>query len=102
MVIYEVNADINRDIADDFAAWLAPHIDELLEIDGFTAAHWFEREDDHTDSTVAWTVQYHVTSMQALDDYLEHHAARLRGDGLDKFGDNFKTSRRVLSLRMSK
>ena len=38
--------------------------------------------------------QGHFTA--ALQDYFDQHAARLRGDGVARFGDNFRAPRRVL------
>ena len=44
MVIYEVNLTVDAEIADDYAAWLGPHIKEILEVDGFLSVEWFEVE----------------------------------------------------------
>eukprot|EP00947_MAST-08B_sp_MAST-8B-sp1_P005181 g5181.t1 len=42
--VYEVNADVDADVADDFKAWLRPHAQELLALDGFVEAEILERE----------------------------------------------------------
>jgi hypothetical protein len=36
--------------------------------------------------------------MAALQAYLDHHAAAMRGDGAARFGDRFRASRRVLRV----
>ena len=97
MVIYEVNLTVDVAIADAYAAWLAPHIDEVVAVDGFTSASWWIVETDGEDtSRVRWCVQYHVESRDALATYFRDHAERLRGDGLARFGGRFTASRRVL------
>lgn len=100
MVIYEVNLTVDAAIADDYATWLAPHIEEVLAVEGFTSADWWIVEPDGEDTAhVRWCVQYHVESRRALAAYFRNHAERLRGDGLARFGGQFAASRRVLLPR---
>ena len=100
MVIYEVNLTVDAEIADDYAAWLGPHIKEILEVDGFLSAEWFEVEADGEDY-VHWCVQYRVKDRTALETYFVEHADRLRGDGLERFGGRFTAERRILSRSAS-
>ena len=94
-MIYEVNLSVDPEVADSYAAWLGPHIEEVLAVPGFVAAEWWDVEAD-SDGRVRWCVQYRVESREALQAYFDEHAARLRGDGLDRFGGRFEASRRVL------
>lgn len=96
MIIYEVNLDIDRSIEADYATFMAHHIDEMLQFDGFEKAEWFEREGEGNEKIVCWTVQYHLRSMTELEHYFEHHAARMRSDGKNKFGNRFTANRRIL------
>lgn len=98
MLIYEVNLDVDRGVAGAYAAWLGPHIGEVLAVDGFASAEWWS-VDDAPAGRVLWCVQYRVQDRAALDAYLAHHAARLRGDGLTRFAGRFSASRRVLERR---
>ncbi len=100
MVIYEVNLTVDADIAEDYAAWLGPHISEILEIDGFLSAEWFEVESDEKDK-VRWSIQYRVKDRTSLETYFIDHAERLRGDGLDRFGGRFTAERRILKRSAS-
>lgn len=43
-VIYEVNCDVDEDVAEDFLCWLRPHVEELLELEGFESAEIMKRE----------------------------------------------------------
>ena len=99
MVIYEVNLAVDDDVAEAYAAWLAPHIDEVLAVPGFLSAEWFEVDVDDAGGRRQWVVQYRVESREALAEYFDTHAARLRGDGLERFGGRFEASRRVLIPR---
>lgn len=97
MVVYEVNLDVDAEIAEPFASWLEKHVREMLTIDGFIGAEWLARDPDRPDrARVAWTVWYRLTGRQALESYLARHADRMRADGLERFPGRFSASRRVL------
>jgi quinol monooxygenase YgiN len=99
MVIYEVNLAVQPDAAHDYAAWLDGHIREILRIDGFLSAEWFQ-VDDAGDAR-QWTVQYRLRDRRSLEDYLANHAARMRADGESRFGGRFTATRRVMDMRAS-
>lgn len=98
MVIYEVNLAVDPEVAGAYAAWLGPHIEEVLAVPGFVSAEWWDVE-AVPGGRVRWCVQYRVERREALQAYFEEHAARLRGDGLDRFGGRFEASRRILRPR---
>ncbi len=100
MTIYEVNLTVDAEVADDYAAWLGPHIKEILEIDGFLSAEWFDVESDDA-ARVRWCVQYRVASRTALETYFIEHAERMRGDGLKRFAGRFSAERRILKRSAS-
>ncbi len=97
-IVYEVNLEIDREVAEAFRGWLRPHIDEMLTIDGFVGARWYERDGVGGATRVHWTVHYELEDQASLDAYVAEHADRMRGDGLDSFGGRFTASRRVLRL----
>ncbi len=101
-VIYEVNLRVDRDIAADYAAWLEPHMAQMLEFEGFESATWLEREPEMEGDQGAWelwTIQYRVSTREHLERYLVEGAARMRGDGLERFSGRFEATRRVLRGR---
>jgi hypothetical protein len=98
MYIYEVNLTVDASIADDYAAWLAPHIRQILTFEGFIRANWFE-EDSDDPNVRRWVVHYYVQDRASLDSYFANHAAEMRRDGLERFPGKFTASRRVLELR---
>ena len=108
-VVYEVALSVDAAVAEAYAAWLGPHIDDVLAVPGFVSAEWWAVEPAGSPhdapeagglgERVEWVVQYRVESRAALDAYFDRHAAQLRGDGLDRFGGRFRASRRVLVAR---
>ena len=93
-VIYEVNLTVERVIADEFAGWLHPHIQAMVNLRGFMEAQWFEVTS--TSNTVEWCVQYRLESQEAYEHYITNEAPKMRGDGLQRFGDRFEATRRLL------
>lgn len=100
MTNYEVNLSVDSEVADDYAAWLGPHIKEILEIDGFLSAEWFEVEGEEA-GKMRWCIQYRVQNRTALETYFIEHAERMRGDGLERFGGRFTAERRILNRKVS-
>jgi hypothetical protein len=96
MTIYEVNLIINPDIADDYAVWLNDHIRQILAIDGFLSAEWFVVES--SGEALEWTVHYRLRDRASLERYFAEHAARMRADGINRFGDGFTATRRIMEL----
>ncbi len=94
-VIYEVNLDVDAAIADAFLAWLRDHVAAILTLPGFLDARTSTIENPPT-GRMLLCVHYRVRSRAALQDYFDHHAAAMRGDGSARFGDRFSASRRIL------
>ena len=96
MVIYEVNLAVDAVAADELAAWLAPHIQQMLTFEGFERAEWFDIEPERAETTIHWCIHYHVQSRDDLQRYFDEGAAQMRGDGVEKFGRYFRANRRIL------
>lgn len=96
-VVYEVNLDVDAGVIDAYRAWLQGHVAEILALPGFTGAEMFVVvEPGAAEGRVALCVRYLLRNATALDDYLANHAARMRADGLARFGGRFNASRRIL------
>jgi len=98
MVLYEVNLRVDAGIAEEFDAWLTPHVAEMLTFPGFEKARrWVRLDPPEAEApSVWWTVHYEVDSMASLQAYFDGPAARMRGDGLTRFGGRFDATRRIL------
>ena len=102
MLIYEVNLEVDDDINFKMAGWLPEHIDAILKNKGFQSAHWYfrkpEDEGAKPNNKTLWSIHYLVEDRESLDNYLNNHAAKMREEGIKKFGDKFSANRRVLNL----
>jgi hypothetical protein len=96
MLIYEVNLDVDAAVAEDFRKWLYHHMPEVVRLGGFLGSQLYLVE--KTPQIVKWSSHYHVSTQEVLDNYLAKHAPALRADGINKFGETFKASRRILQL----
>lgn len=92
--IYEVTFSIDEDLVEAFDDWLADHVAEMLELPGFADGEVYEIEGEHGIARRA--CQYFLDSDADLDQYLAESAATMRQEGIDRFGDNMQTSRRIL------
>ncbi|MDX1438785.1 MAG: DUF4286 family protein [Rubricoccaceae bacterium] len=95
MILYEVNLLVDAEIADDYAAWLGPHIKEILKLNGFLSAEWFEVETEDK-KHIHWCIHYRLKDRTSLETYFIEHADRMRGDGLNRFSGRFTADRRIL------
>ena len=98
-VIYAVDLEVDLDIATAYRAWLQAHMREILALPGFTGAQLLAvREPAPPAGRIGLCVQYRLRDAAALDTYLREHAPRLRADGIARFGERFRASRRVLEV----
>ena len=70
---------------------------DVLQFTGFSKANIFS-EDVATDIHKL-TIFYDVDSRESLHEYFDKHAANMRQQTIDKFGDKVKAQRRVLEFR---
>ena len=95
-VVYEVDLDVETAIADDYRAWLRIHVSQMLALPGFVSAELFDVIEPAEDGRMAWCVHYRLRDAAALGNYLHEHAPRMRAEGVARFGERFRASRRVL------
>lgn len=94
-VIYEVTLRPEPSIQAEFDAWLEDHVQEMLALPGFLEAGVYRSEDPGS-GDILRTVHYVLRDRQALDAYLRDHADRMRSRGIERFGEAFRASRRIL------
>lgn len=95
-VIYEVNLSFDPAIAVEFDDWLTRHVAEMLALPGFQSARILSPDRQPGDEQITRTTQYELDDRAALDRYLDTDAERMRADGVERFGDRFSASRRIL------
>ena len=97
MIVYEVNLHIDTIAADEYAEWLGPHIEQILDIEGFQKADWFVCDSD--DDKIYWSIRYQLDSRESLENYQQNYAPALIQEGIDKFGRYLTSNRRIMSLK---
>lgn len=97
MVIYEVNLDINNEIFENFKVWLFAHVKEMVQFKGFLEAKILLENNEIKESQKI-TCCYLLDSQENLDNYLKNHAPAMRQDGINKFGNKFSATRRILKV----
>jgi len=93
--IYEVTINVDREIVDQFDAWLSDHVQEMLQISGISHAEVFEQEDDDQGRARRIT-QYFFASDADLEQYFSEQAEAMQQSAIDRFEGRFEAARRVL------
>lgn len=93
MIIYEITAIVNSDLAESFEQFMKEkHIPDLLETGHFRSA------EIASFSSNFYRIRYEVISKTALDKYLDNDAERLRQDFLSHFPEGVELTREVLGV----
>ena len=95
--IYEVNLAVDPEIEQAFSRWLPGHVARVLALPGFIDAV-IEAEQRQVGQPASYCVRYRLENAEALKQYLKTHAATMRQEGIDQFGDRFRASRRILDV----
>lgn len=93
--IYEVTVNVDPEIVDAFDAWLEAHTMDMLGLPGFLKAETFELEPDDRGRARRVT-HYYIASEEDLERYLTGPSREMRQPAIDRFGEKFAASRRVL------
>jgi len=98
MIIYNVTANIDDSIHDEWLIWIKEHIPQVLSTGKFEKAILTkvlveDKIEGHT-----YSIQYRSYSREALDAYYKEDADKLRTDGLKKFDDKMLTFRTELEI----
>eukprot|EP01084_Bolivina_argentea_P288447 495078_1 len=105
-VIYEVNFEIEKDVANDYMKWLKGHLNEMIiGIDGFISykINSFERvKDDNDVDIVRRVVHWKVASQELLQKYFDTKAKQYRTAYPLIFKNRFKAWRRVITPQRNK
>ena len=96
MTRYEVNLEVDVEVAGAFVEWLACHVADMLALPGFLGAEAFEVELP-PGARRAYCVVYRLADRAALQRYLIEQAPRMRAEGMRRFGGRFSATRRVLA-----
>ena len=76
-----------------YLAWLKPHMQEMLTLDGFESAEMFVNSENDCEITSL----YRLRDKAAMDAYLVVPATAMRADGVKRFGDGLRATRRIMN-----
>lgn len=99
MLIYNVTTKVSWAIREAWVKWmLEKHIPEVMEKGGFSE-YRFARllETDETEGPT-YTTQFYAANRDVYERYLAEHAAALRKDAQDNWGDQFIGFRSLMEL----
>lgn len=90
--IYEVTAIVDDSRRAEFESYMSEeHVSDVLATGCFAAA-FFAKDDE------SYVFGYHVNTPEDMQRYLDQHAAKLRQDVVQRFGESVQTSRRMLDI----
>jgi|UniRef100_UPI004048B489 hypothetical protein len=98
MYIYNVTINIDESAHDAWLEWIHQHIPEVLATGKFESANLTQVLVEEEMGGVTYSVQYRAKSREDLDSYYNEHAAKLRGDALQKFADKMVSFRTELKI----
>ena len=87
MFIYNVTVNVDDSIRLDWLQWIKPHIKEVLATGRFVSAKLTQVLVEEEMGGATYSIQYTANSRANLNAYYELDAAKLREDGVKRFGD---------------
>ena len=99
MIIYNVTANIEESIHEEWLLWIKEHIPLVLATGKFEKATLSRVLVEEDMGGATYSVQFRSYSREALDAYYKEDAEKLRSDGLKQFADkvlNFRTELQII------
>jgi hypothetical protein len=96
MIIYNVTANIEDSIHDEWLLWIQQHIPKVLATGLFKRATFTKVLVEESIGGLTYSIQYLAHSKEALESYHKLHAADLQAEGSQKFGDKMLAFRTEL------
>ncbi|WP_417290702.1 DUF4286 family protein [Corallibacter sp.] len=98
MIIYNVTANIDDSIHNEWLNWIKNHIPLVLATGHFSEAKLTRVLVEEEMGGLTYSIQYRAKSREDLDAYYKNHADALRQDGLKRFADKMLAFRTELEV----
>ena len=98
MIIYNVTANIDNSIHDQWLKWIKEHIPQVLATGKFEKATLSKVLVEEEIGGHTYSVQYRSYSREALDAYYREDAEKMRTEGLKLFADKMLAFRTELQI----
>lgn len=97
MIIYNVTINVDEGVHLEWLDWMKNfHIPDVMKTGLFTESRMLRVLGEEESGGFTYSVQYYCENMEIFRQYEREHAARLRGDALNKFKDRFVSFRTLL------
>ena len=98
MIIYNVTANIDESIHEEWLTWIKEHIPQVLATGKFNKATLTRVLVEEDMGGITYSIQYRAHSRDALDAYYKEDSERLRADAIKRFADKMLAFRTELEL----
>jgi len=98
MIIYNVTVNVDESIEKVWLEWIKTHIPKVLATGKFKEAKLTKVLVEEALGGTSYSIQYSAFSKDSLKDYYRNHAATLRKEGLELFGDKVLAFRTELEV----
>ena len=98
MIIYNITANIDQSIHDEWLTWIKEHIPQVLATRKFTEAKLTKILVEEDLGGTSYSIQFRAKSREALEEYYAQDADKLRQEGITKFADKMLTFRTELEI----
>ncbi len=98
MLIYNVTVNIDEEVEEEWKNWMSKkHIPDVLATGRFTGYKFLRLLNESPDATGStYAIQYFVSDINEMNQYLNTEAPALQQDHKAKFGDKFVAFRTLL------
>ena len=96
MIIYNITANIDDSIHDDWLEWIQQHIPKVLATGFFIKATFTKVLVEESMGGLTYSIQYLASSKAALEAYYHHHAAHFQAEESQRFADKMLAFRTEL------
>lgn len=99
MIIYNVTNKVHESIHEEWLSWIKEeYIPAILATGCFTHAHILRLLETDDSEGPTYAIQYHTSSKENYELYIEAFAGKMRQKAFDKWGDLFIAFRSVLEV----
>lgn len=104
MIVYRVNVEVDRDVAQDWQQWMQEHhVPDVIRTGFFDSAEMFQVQQEKANATqrLAFVFEYRTSSIERFQQYTEQAAPELQRDHTQRYCGKFNASREILEHRAS-
>ncbi|WP_194775210.1 DUF4286 family protein [Pararhodonellum marinum] len=99
MILYNVTINIEKEVEEEWKAWMKEvHIPDVMATGMFQDKKFYKLLHETEDGGINYCVQYFAAKMEDVQQYHAQHAPRLQAEVQKHFKDRFVVFRSLLEL----